>query len=415
MAGLMDFLGQMQNPEQADIRKIDNALAMSQAMPAASIAQTPAAPIAAQPQGFMDKVKGYFGDEEKMARLAVGLNSMRMNPDQGIAAVMADRLKTLREQKLAQAQSNKTIDYMLANKIITPTDADALRGNPELAKGVLSAFFSQEKKEDYSTVSGQKLNELMPGSNFDPKGMYSVGNKTGKISEIGSAKTTTNVNVDASQKGDVKWAEAASGSVAKRFEGLVDQGDVAAGLRPELQSLSMLLEQAPTGPLQGRLATAFPGFSTAGDAYNAIINRIAPKLRVVGSGSSSDRDIDLLLSSMGSLRNDAAANRLIHRAFMDKIDLDQRRADIANQAFSGQITRQEANQQLTELNKQSIISPELKAMINAASSGAKGGMTATSIGAPADVFSKMSDDQRAKYSRMTPDQKARANREILAQ
>ena len=196
-----------------------------------------------------------------------------------------------------------------------------------------------------------------------------------------------------------------STAIAKRFEGLINQGDQSAGLIPELQALSELVKIAPNGPLMGRLAEQFKGFSTAGDAFKSIIARIAPKMRVVGSGSSSDKDVDLLLSSLGSLSNTPGANALIYQAFMDKAKIDMRRAEIANSAFNGEITRQEAQTQLSELNKQTIISPELKSMIDGMSAG-------KSTNIPQDVLSKMTSTERAKFELMTPDQQARALEEV---
>lgn len=400
-------------PEQADIRRIDNQMMAPQGMQSTPAAK-PTLPqsTAQQGGGFWDSAKGFFGDPETMARMAIGFNTMRLNPDQGLAAVMADRLKSIREQKLSQAQSNKTIDYLLANKVISADDAASLRGNPELAKAVLSSFMAREKKENFTTVSGADLNKKIPGANFDPRAMYSVGDTTGKVSEIGGMKTT--VNVDASQKGSTKEYEEAAKYNTERFGKFVDAGDTSASLRPEIQTLAILSQTAPSGPLTGRLATAFPGFSTAGDAFNAIINRIAPKMRVVGSGSSSDRDVAMLVEALGSLKNAPGANALIYQAFNDKIAIDEQRAEISNKALTHEITYDEASKQIRELNKRTIMSPELRAMVEAAQGRGKGtsGMSMEAVGAPADVFNKMTNDEIAKYSRMTPDQKRRADQEI---
>jgi len=44
---------------------------------------------------LMDYVKDYFGDEKSMLGLALAFNSMRLNPDQGLASVLGERIKTL--------------------------------------------------------------------------------------------------------------------------------------------------------------------------------------------------------------------------------------------------------------------------------------------------------------------------------
>lgn len=396
--------------EQAQVRNVDNQLA---ALLQSSEGQQKVVQEygKAKSEGFMGSIRDFLSDPETMARLAIGFNTMRLTPDQGLAAVMADRLKSIREQKISQAQSNKTIDYLLANKVISADDAASLRGNPELAKAVLSGFMARERKEGFTPVSGAELNKRIPGANFDPKAMYSLG-ESGKISEIGSMKTT--IQVDASQKGVSKEFEEAAKYNTERFGKFVDAGDASSALRPEIQTLSILSQTAPSGPLTGRLATAFPGFSTAGDAFNAIISRIAPKMRVVGSGSSSDRDVAMLVESLGSLKNAPGANALIYQAFKDKIAIDEQRAEIANAALTKEISYDEATRQIRELNKRTIMSPELRAMVEASQGRGKGtsGMNMDAVGAPADVFNKMTNDEIAKYSRMTPEQKRRADQEI---
>jgi hypothetical protein len=48
---------------------------------------------------FGQKVKDYFGSEENMTRLALAFNSMRLQPDQGLATVLGKRLETLSAQR----------------------------------------------------------------------------------------------------------------------------------------------------------------------------------------------------------------------------------------------------------------------------------------------------------------------------
>jgi hypothetical protein len=53
--------------------------------------------------GFFDKIgsgmSDFFGDEERMARMTIALNSMRLNPDPNIAKSMENKLESLRKGK----------------------------------------------------------------------------------------------------------------------------------------------------------------------------------------------------------------------------------------------------------------------------------------------------------------------------
>jgi hypothetical protein len=109
---------------------------------------------------------------------------------------------------------------------------------------------------------------------------------------------------------------------AKNFADIDQQGIVASGMNQDLQVLDELLQQAPQGPIQGRLINALPGFSSAGDAANAIIKRVAPSLRTAGSGSQSDVEYAGFLQSMPQLQGLPQGNKLISDTLKAKTRVD---------------------------------------------------------------------------------------------
>ena len=386
----------------------------------------------------------FFNDPERMARMTLALNSMRLSPDAGIAAMANQQLKNAQEQRLLARQGNVTANAL--EKYYGRKDlADMVRNDPTMSKIALDLLKTNGDTEAIKTAKqAAELQGFKSGtpeyarfiSNYLSKNPtsyqeYQLAKSSNpniapydKWLEQQSAAKATKITLPG-EKGDIAWEQGAAGVIAKRFEKLSNQGDVASSLRPELQTLKQLSSIAPNGPLVGRLAEALPGFSSVGDAFNSVISRVAPQMRVAGSGSQSDKDIDGLRASLGSLKNAPGANALIYQAFEDKVSIDQQRAEIANQALMGEITRSEASKQLSELNKKTIISPELQSMIDQYSGKTQEGqsalgragstLTAVSIGAPTNVFDKMTAEQRAKYARMSPEQKARANVEILGQ
>lgn len=180
MAGLMDFFGMLQNPEQADIRKIDNQLAAAQ-MPIAQepMQAQPAMPQQEAPQGFMDQLSGFMNDPEKMGRLALGLNTMRLTPDQGLATVLSEQIKDARARKAANAslQYLTNIDPQLADLVrqgvLTPKDALSVAHQNKASYGLtpIEIVDGQGNKRliQVNNMGGMKELALPEGFKVSPK------------------------------------------------------------------------------------------------------------------------------------------------------------------------------------------------------------------------------------------------------
>jgi hypothetical protein len=141
--------------------------------------------------------------------------------------------------------------------------------------------------------------------------------------------------------------------------------DVSGGLVQDLQALDELSKVAPQGPVSGRLAQAFPGFSSAGAAYQSIVSRVAPTLRAPGSGSTSDVEYNGFLNSLPKLQNLPEGNAVISAMLQRKAQINIQRGDIVNAYANGEISAVEARKQLGELNRKSILDPQIKALIAA--------------------------------------------------
>lgn len=135
---------------------------------------------------------------------------------------------------------------------------------------------------------------------------------------------------------------------------------VSGGNAQDFAVLDELVNVAPQGPITGRLATAFPGVSSAGDAFNSIVLRIAPTLRTPGSGATSDIEYDGMVRSLPSLKNQPDANKMILSVMRAKADLNVQRGEVITAYQSGEISASFARKELAKLNKISIITPEMK-------------------------------------------------------
>jgi hypothetical protein len=145
--------------------------------------------------------------------------------------------------------------------------------------------------------------------------------------------------------------------------------DQSGGIVQQLQIVDELMKMAPQGPIQGRLAEMFPGFSSAGDALSSIVTRIAPALRTPGSGSQSDREFEAFLSSFPRLRNTPEGNAIISAVLQAKADIDIRRGEIVAAYRNNEISAIEARKQLGALRRKSILTPQMQQIIDGAGGG----------------------------------------------
>jgi hypothetical protein len=179
------------------------------------------------------------------------------------------------------------------------------------------------------------------------------------------------VNVNTGDAADGKLRGKLDENEGKRLSDLQAAAVTSAGLSQDLDLMSQLIDQAPQGPLVGRLAAALPGFSDAATAFDSIVQRAAPGLRVEGSGSTSDIEFKGMLNSLPQLRNRPEANRLIAGMMKAKADINIRRGEIVTAYQNGELDASQMRQRLAGLNRQSIASPALSAMIDAVGGGAE--------------------------------------------
>lgn len=173
----------------------------------------------------------------------------------------------------------------------------------------------------------------------------------------------TTVNIGGDNDADSKMRQELSKDEGARLSKLQTAANVSAGSLQDFQVLDELMNIAPQGPLTGRLAQAFPGVSSAGTLFNSFVTRIAPTLRAEGSGATSDIEYEGFIRSLPSLVNKPDANRAIAEVFKQKADINIQRGDLITQYQNGEITANEMRNKLKELNRRSILTPQLKQMI----------------------------------------------------
>ena len=117
-----------------------------QMQPAPQMQQAP--PVQAQqqaPQGLLARmgagIQNFRSDPERMARLQMGLNSMRLNPDAGIAASAADTIKQGQTRRIMMSNANVTLQRL--RDMGRDDLADMVEADPTSAKDIIAAISAQ--------------------------------------------------------------------------------------------------------------------------------------------------------------------------------------------------------------------------------------------------------------------------------
>lgn len=305
--------------------------------------------------GGFDKLKAAVNgeDEDASDRLAIALMSLSGNPDM-FRPMIEMAANDIQERKKTKSQ-NKTIDYI---RSIDPKLAVMAEANPSMVGNILSALASKQlDTKSGKIMTAEEMRKLFPGTEI-ADGVYNVKEQDGQIvsaTKVGGAGTTNEINLPGTPGAEEELLKKLMGKKGERYASFLDAGANAASLSIDIETLATLAPLQPSGPLVGRLAEAFPEFSDIGALRQSIVKRIAPQMRVEGSGSTSDMEFNAMLSSFGSLRNSPEANQAILSIFQQKIAFDIARRDIVNEYTNGNITMKEADKRIAALETQSMI------------------------------------------------------------
>jgi hypothetical protein len=263
-----------------------------------------------------------------MAQIGMGLmaaSGPSLTPNSPVRGAMAglNNAMTYQRQQEADAADAKFKQQQLAIQAAKLGQGTALQRD-----------FEYLKKQGYSNEEAMGM--LRKGTSID----------------LGQGADVPTLRDQLSKNEANEWGEYLTG--AKNSRAILNNVDV----------LEQLVEIAPQGPITGRLAQTFPGFSTAGDAFQSQISQMLPYFRVPGSGAQSDKDMEVLERGLASLVGAPETNRLILGTVRRKAELDMQRAEIIRQYQNRDIeTDAEARRMLSDLNNQSVLDPEMRRLL----------------------------------------------------
>jgi hypothetical protein len=194
-----------------------------------------------------------------------------------------------------------------------------------------------------------------------PDGAAAGMGADGKPFGIGGSKTEVNVDT----KGAGKFAEKASEIQAKRYGEMVDAADNAVPLRADIDTMSALAQDFASGKLaETRLGLAqyakaagmddvatklAGGKMESMEAFTALADKLVPRMRVPGSGSTSDAEGKAFRNSLPSLLKTREGNAIIADTFRGLADYQAQAGEIAGKALRGEVSQAEADQAIRAL------------------------------------------------------------------
>jgi len=255
-------------------------------------------------------IQNYRSDPEKMARLQMGFNTMRLNPDPNIAANAANTIKMAQQKRQSGVDANSTIAYLntMPNNPLAQQALKAIQANPAMAKDIFSSFLSNQFKpramsKNIGSIQTAQTDmavgdtQLKAGDQYtityDPNanGGYSVTNLgTSGLTQAEEATLASKTEIDlADRLADRKIATDLSKDLFKQYDSLDKQ---AASLQ-EIRNL-IANEGAITGPIRSRL----PTFDAATQSLRTIANQLG--IQIINSatfGALSATELRLALET----------------------------------------------------------------------------------------------------------------------
>lgn len=165
---------------------------------------------------------------------------------------------------------------------------------------------------------------------------------SGKLMLPGKATTEVNVN-----GGEDEFKKKLGGTQAEFFSTTAADAVNAKGDLGRVQMLRSQIDKLPGGFFGGAQALANQYGIKLGpnqgnlEAANAIISQLIPTQRVPGSGTTSDRDLELFKSSLPKLSNTKEGNALIMDTMEGMAKYKMAQGEIATKVITGEMSRAE--------------------------------------------------------------------------
>lgn len=286
---------------------------------------TPRAPqqAATKDPSFLSRL----GSGDTLARLAMILDGMSMNPNEALQTVMKDKIARSQQEKAA----SRTVQWL--RSLGTP---QAIQAADALETGAIDAqtavAFATKKQDDGKTALMQNYEYAL-----------SQGMTPEQARQWVSNSPTVNVGGKAETAFETESAKAQAGF----FNTAMQAGMDAKSQLGQIGVMEGLLASGVGGTADAWKAWAQDtlginvGAGGGVEALNATINQLVPAQRAPGSGTMSDRDVALFKSSLPALVNSPEGNRIIVATMRGMAEYKVAMGEIATAVAMGQMSRED--------------------------------------------------------------------------
>ena len=243
-------------------------------------------------QGFMSKmgdgIGDWFGNEENIANLAIGLNSMRLNPDAGLAKAMESKLTSIRKNK----ESSKTVAWLRQNA--TPKNqyamyADLIEKNPSMA----SEFM---KKAMGIGAGGQKTSAVMTDPTTGQQYVVKTDPSTGNVTKVDVKGAKGDTYTDKQNiESDIRLREQ---DTKDAYDASQDAFQTANEVNKNVRDLYSMLPLLDQGAESGLLRQFTPAFEANTAQLRSLGNTMGINvINMATFGALSEKELNLALKT----------------------------------------------------------------------------------------------------------------------
>jgi hypothetical protein len=298
--------------------------------------------------GGLGKIYGQGGPGDGLINLGLAIASpgnMAQNLAKANETTTRGRMMNWQMgQQQAKQQGQAQTAQLLSQKLgITPQEAMGLVQSGAADNILANQFKTQDPTSDQQNYQAYVNDEMKAGRapiSFNDWRLQ--GKRAG----------ATQVNVGA---GENEFDKAIAKGQADMFGEMAKDAITARSDISRIGALRSNIEQLPGGFLGGAQALANqygikigPNASNV-EAANAIISQLVPTQRVPGSGTTSDRDLELFKASLPRLSNTREGNALILDTMEGMARYKQAQGEIATAVMTGQMSRQDGVKRLQAL------------------------------------------------------------------
>ncbi|PAL21049.1 lysozyme family protein [Acetobacter syzygii] len=272
---------------------------------------------------------------------------------QALVSVLSDPRANSQTRGIASAMLNNQLQLQQVQQRYQMEQADPENvARRRYYDAETQRIMSQPTKQgpQYNLLSPQQAQQM----GLDPSKSYQM-DATGKIMQIGNSGVNVTLNNGPTTS---EFQKKSDDEAATRIGSYITEGAQAPALIGQLQQLSDLSRSIGTGKGAQFMATVGPYAQALGvdvkgldqqQAFSALVDRMAPQMRPVGSGSSSDTDVRMFMNSLPRLGNTDRGNQIIAGTMQALQQNKLQAADIAAQAQNGKMSWQDAESQIRKL------------------------------------------------------------------